>query len=494
MAKRKPLRPYKYGNTGYARGIDIQPYRAATLLHPVEVRPKRGLVKAHAKHQNDNLPFGPAPLSLADRFHGLPAELRTYIFSFLLVQPVKWSLTHKSSCPLFNNPQLDVRPDDWCYASRSHASVGSTPLRLWRIQTTGDRGWQGGRNDPWRSKYAPDVTNPFMDSNQWDNEWRETVTGLPFPRLSNDMPCLCARRTDLDVLLVCRQWYEEASQVLWGSNDFVFDSCDLFLDFVAACKAREKVTKISLINPGRHHPLKPSDPFEWPDWAYHKKRQALVAALRRFPRLTCLELDSCLLRDVRDVRALLRLGIRGLRRVQFVYHESAKESSATTTGLKSKPNMHWIDPMLGNRILLRGGLAEEAARAMKGEHRGWTKHKDIAATNAAKRKSTPFSKRQKPGVPLLQTAIDRHIAFEEWIKTLDIAPHRIVNCDDRGFWEKLWWKTGGRSRWSQSYLTVGRVAYEPSRYAGMVEREEEVVRVDREREWRDYFPFVEWEV
>ncbi|KAK1072453.1 hypothetical protein LTR74_002489 [Friedmanniomyces endolithicus] len=77
---------------------------AQTLLPTVtQKRGKSGTQRAHEKHQHDlnaarTLPT--ASPSLADRFHALPSELRTHIFSLLLVRPAKWDVLHGPSCEL----------------------------------------------------------------------------------------------------------------------------------------------------------------------------------------------------------------------------------------------------------------------------------------------------------------------------------------------------------------------------------------------------------
>lgn len=491
MAKRKPLRPYKYGTASYNDAIALQPYRQATLLHPVEIHAKAGVGRAHFKHQNDNAVQGPKPHCLADHFYALPAELRAHIFSFLLVQPVKWNLDHDDSCSLFRTPIQDIRPQ--CRHYTVESSVQSTSLRQWRIHTSGRGPFDVDHSDmdPWRSKYAPEVANCFMGSDDWDDEWRAKVIGFPFPKLNKDMPCLCARRRNLDVLLVCRKWYEEASRVLWGSNAFAFDTCEIFADFAATCTARDKVTRVSILRMEPHHPRPSWEPFEWPDWAYHKNRQALIVAIRNLPSLTHLELDSCLLRDVRDVQALLRLGMTHMRSVRFIYHEYKQDSTAAKHLQDPKRPTHRIHPSLRDAVLLRGGLAEEVARAIKCEHRCWTKHKETSSSAASRQSSNKSRKRQKPGTALLQTAVQQHIAFEDLIKTRNVRPERIIACDDTLFWAHLWWKTGGRLHWSQSYLGLDEKAYEQQTERNCTVKEREGKEA---LTWSDLFPFANWEL
>lgn len=324
-----------------------------------------------------------------------------------------------------------------------------------------------------------------MCTDCWDETFRADITGHNFPLLDRDMPCLCARRTDLDVLLVCRQWYEEASRVLWTSNTFAFGNCKLLTSFAVTCSAADRVTRISLLNRGQHHGQFLHLPFEWPDWAYHKQRKAAITALRKFLALTHLELDSCFLRDVRDVQALLRVGMKSLRRVRFVYHEVAKPADpSVATPRKDNRRIH---PTLNTVTLPRGGLAEEVARAMKGQHRAWTKHR---VPTKDQPKSKTARKRQKPGTSLLQTAVKRHIAIEDGIKykQIPVPPHLIINCDDDELWAQLWWKTSGRLHWSQSFLPLDSEQYEPQGWSKGMKREE------GERRWWRVFPFANWDL
>lgn len=478
MAGRKALRIPKSDVATASQGKQQQRFTSAKLIHPHPVKARRGVARAHAKHQRDNDTVTPGPLSLADRFHALPSELRMEVFTLLLVQPVKWHLDHDACCPLFTVPTRDIRPKG---SSCARCTCSDYPP-VWRMYTTTRGGWQGAYQNPWRSTYAPQVANDFMCSDCWDEHFREGVVGIKFPKLDMDMPCLCARRTDLDILLVCQQWYEEASRVLWTSNTFAFDDCALFTAFATTCTARAKVRKISILNTGLYHPPDPYVPFEWSGWAYHKKRQALFSALRQLSSLTHLELDSCLLRDAREVQAMLRLGMRNLRSVRFIHHPKVKTIPIAIA--KPEDGTHRIYPTLRQCVLLRGGLPEEVARAIKGEHRRWTKHRECGNV---RRKSKQASSRQRPGMSFVEKAVERHVATEDGLTTSAVAAHRIVNCDDGEMWAELWWKVGGSLPWSQSYLMVGPEQYEPPGWAQMMREKEE-------REWRQAFPFVDMEL
>lgn len=479
MAKRKALRAPKYAATTPSGAIC---FTTAKSIHPLPVQLERGVARARAKHQLDNVTQGPAPQTLADRFHALPVELRAEVFSLLLVQPVKWQLEHDSACPMHGDPTRDLRPKPDCICARCGYVVHWLHWRNWRRHTMRTSGWQGADENPWRSKYAPRPTNDFICADCWDRHFRKSVTGSDFPLLNPEMPCLCARRTNLDVLLVCRQWYEEASHILWSNNTFAFENCALLTAFATGCTAREKITKVSILYPGHAHPPSPLFDYEWPDWTYHKKRKLVIAAMRRFPALTHLELDACFLRDAREVQAMMRLGMRGLRSVRFIYH--AKATAQPEAVLNPKQKAHRVYPQLEGSLLLRGGLAEEVARAVKGEHRGWTKHRIAVKPKAKSHKSR---KCQQPGVALLKTAVERHVALEERMKISETAPHSVVDCDDEEMWTQLQWKTGGVLHWSQSYLPVGREDYQRSGRADVVS-ESEV------RHWGEEFPFADLDV
>ncbi|KAI0871092.1 hypothetical protein GGS24DRAFT_472766 [Hypoxylon argillaceum] len=153
-------------------------------------------------------PPNASPPSLGTRFAGLPAELRAEILAWLLVRPVKWSATHMADCPL-RSPELtatpfeDIRPR--MVPSRATCAAADPPMRRWRHCTRPI--WR----DPWRSEWAPPITNEFLCSSCWDERFRS----YSCPRIDS-LPCLCARKRRADgfaALLVCRAWYEEGARV-----------------------------------------------------------------------------------------------------------------------------------------------------------------------------------------------------------------------------------------------------------------------------------------
>lgn len=470
MAKRRRLRVPKHPVAAPGEEKRLADFAVAKLLHPTPIQRHPGLARAHVKHQSESNPR-PTETTLADRFHALPPELRAYVFSFLLVRPGKWDMEHELDCPLYDNPRLDIVPRDTSCVrcSRWYTESG------WR-QATAD--WSGASFSPWRSKYAPTIRNDYICSICWDVDFREKVTGYPFPAMSDSMPCLCGRRRDLDLLLVCRRWYHEARRVLWTQNSFAFEDCKTFVDFTRCCEGRNLVSKISILELDRRQKLDRNLDFRWPDWAYHKKRRALISALRRLPSLSHLELDATLLHDVRDVKAMLRLGLRNLRSVRFWYHSAPEVEQNQALAVHDD---HFVYSSLRKaKVLLRGGLAEEVARAIKCEHRVWTRHHEFEdPTDRRSKLRGP----QKPRRSLLQKAVDRQLTIEEDWKGGDIPEQRIANCDDIESWSTLWWKTEGKLHWSQSYLSFDEEKYEP---AGWVEV--------KQRQWSDVFPFAEMEM
>jgi len=355
---------------------------ASAALQPQPEQHRRGgVARAHAKHQNDNnivasqvIPMTNPPSTLGDRFVALPAELRLHIFSFLLVQPVKWNMEHDATCPLLHNHNAYIVPTIPPYrAGRLCCSRCQDPwLMTWRDQvrdTTLGPVWV----DPWRSKYAAEITNSYICSHCFDNDLRATLGGPAFPPLNHDMRCLCARRTNLDILFVSRQWREEAGSVLYAQNTFAFETPTLFADFAAGCGWRNKITKISILNATRCVPhewnrfVRPDD--EETSWDFYKKRLAMLRALRQFPQLSHVELDASLLNDRRHIRTMISLGLRNVQSIRFTYCTPLEQARAYFYEHDPRHIYHSFQ----DRYLLRGGLPGEVARAMMGERRRWLK-------------------------------------------------------------------------------------------------------------------------
>ncbi|KAK8041505.1 hypothetical protein PG994_014512 [Apiospora phragmitis] len=100
--------------------------------------------------------------------------------------------------------------------------------------------------DPWRSRWAPPPTNPYICSTCFDRRHRPH----PHPAPSKfSLPCLCARRANLQVLLMCRRWYAEAGRVFYVRNTFAFADpreCVEFLTTLAP-RWRRLISQVSLL-------------------------------------------------------------------------------------------------------------------------------------------------------------------------------------------------------------------------------------------------------
>ncbi|KAK4508235.1 hypothetical protein PRZ48_001973 [Zasmidium cellare] len=315
---------------------------------------KKGVARARAKHQIDNLQ-PPEPPSLADRFHALPVELRAHVFSLLLVQPVKWDMLHQATC-ILRDCDFDQTPhppwDSGC------ASCNGCDTRLWRRDVQlGLETWQ----NPWRSVWAPPRRNPYLCTQCYDTFHRPKT--IPRPE---SLPCLCARRQNLDVLLVCKKWYHEAATVFYTRNTFAFETPSTFVPFITTLPSqwRAKISKISLM---AFHPLSPGSidvdsgyPANTP--IFPKRWVGVYPLLRNeLPALTSLELDSRLLKNPKTVKALLQLRLHNVRRISFVERpQHTRQLNSLWTNGTDK-----IWPAMACRTLIVGGFAEDTAKAMK---------------------------------------------------------------------------------------------------------------------------------
>jgi hypothetical protein len=291
---------------------------------------------------------------LGSQFHALPPELRAHIFSFLLVRPVKWDLRHLEGCErsAANTVSGYTRPSHHSLSDSDNiyicAECGpSTHERNWRHAFT--RGFVVYVS-PWRSKWAPEQTNPFLCTNCYEDRWR----ARPFPQLTN-LPCLCARRKNLETRLVCRQWNEEASLVFFSDNTFAFDDCDSMEIFFSAIPRQWKtaITKVSLLLPF------------WEDDSDSTDVALLAKSLFILDELTWLqylELDAKLLNQELAASALLNCNISSLQRVRFVIQCPLRGLHLRKMG---PPTYVWRE--LRGRHLLQGGFAEYMARSMKAQ-------------------------------------------------------------------------------------------------------------------------------
>jgi len=288
------------------------------------------------------------------RFHALPPELRAHIFSFLLVRPVKWDLRHLDSCERSGAKTVSdyTRPSHHTLEDAENIYVCAecgpvTHERNWRYAFT--RGYEVYVS-PWKSQWAPDQTNAFLCTNCYDDRWRTR----PFPQPTN-LPCLCARRRNLETRLVCRQWNSEASLVLFSENTFAFDDCASMENFFSAIPRHWKtmITKVSLLLPFWNDD---SDSIE-------------VAVLARFLSildeltwLQYLELDAKLLNEEVTASSLLDRNIASLRGVSFVVQCPFREILSHRV---EPPTYIWHE--FKGRHLLKGGLCEYVARSIKSQ-------------------------------------------------------------------------------------------------------------------------------
>lgn len=292
---------------------------------------------------------------LGSRFHALPSELRAHIFSILLVRPVKWEMRHSPSC------ELAERNTQSGYTRPSHlglhqleknpyvcANCGpDTHEKTWRHAVT--RGFEVYVS-PWRSKWTPEQRNPYLCTNCYDERWRSR----PYPEPTN-LPCLCARRSNLEIRLVGRQWKNEASTISFSSNVFAFDDCNSMRDFFHAMPEQWKllINKIGLLLP------------YWQSTNDAESFDRMVNSLSFLHDLMWirqLELDAKLLNDERTILALLKCHISSLRKVYFVVQRPLEK--LIRRGMTS-PKYIWGE--FGDRVLLVGGFAEEVARSIKGQ-------------------------------------------------------------------------------------------------------------------------------
>lgn len=397
-----------------------QKWQAATITHSTR-RPSvpRRVALAHAKHSTPE----PVHPTLGDRFHALPPELRAHIFSFLLVRPIKWDLRHHDSCPL-RSSNIDHWPTlDWlnrgcvrCFRYRD----------FWKVP-----GW----DNPWRSTWAPEKRNPYMCSDCWDLHFRPP--SFPLPRRFER--CLCARREGLETLLGCRQWYGEAGHVFYSRNTFAFEDCAMFAGFVLYLPRRweNAISRVSILLAPQSQMSaanRDGDVFS-SGWNSRKIMPHMWSYLCRLPCLSYLELDAAFLTRADSVKCMLRLGLRNTRQVNFVqqnhYH--------TYSTLHGNP-LIW--PQFHQPMLLVGGVAEEVARAIKGQRRTWLKRR--GAVEKATEKETEEQKNRR-----------------ECSDRLD-KKTREFDCHDCGEWKRLWWE--GRGADHPAYLASERYVWHSSHW------------------------------
>ncbi|KAK4547051.1 hypothetical protein LTR36_001272 [Oleoguttula mirabilis] len=362
--------------------------------------------------------------TLADRFHALPAELREHVFALLLVQPVRYDMQHLGTCPL-RDASLPL-------------NANLRPSRPWRTHACGWRrhdDYTPTWHNPWRSKYAPPVRNPFLCSDCWDRKFRPR----PFPVVSSDSPCLCARRQDLDVLLVCRRWHAEAGRVFYSRDTFDFEDARTCLAFFAGLRQqwRETVTSVSLVAyQGQQHAL-----IRGAAWESRKAWTRVWCLLRTLPSLSRLALSTHHLEDERTLRPLLRLGPQRPRAICFT------ERMPAACLLKLLPRddgsalggMHYICPSLANRILVRGGLAEQVGRVLKGQLIAWVRLGKRAKLEVLGR-AVEWQQENVVEMSLARDFASLGLEMEKGV--------HVLEGHDLAEWERLWWMVG----WQHAFL------------------------------------------
>lgn len=393
-------------------------WQTATKFEMDHTPTKKGVARAKAKHRNDNVPK-PTPPTLADRFHALPSELRSHIFSFLIVQPVKWDISHHPSCLLTRASvnQFPRPPFVLDHETVTCVSCDQPEASRWRRDTTlGLDIW----TSPWRSRWAPPQTNPYLCSQCYDNN----VRPQPFPSpWGGSLPCLCARRQNLDVLLVCKKWYHEAATVFYTQNTFAFESAVTFTAFVTNLPShwRDKISKISLMSFSNYYPgevfIDSADPRAGVDsWRWKQ----VWPLLRSLPALSTLELDSRFLNNTTTVRALLLPRFRNLRHVSFV--DRPKKNPQLESLWKTGTEKIW--PSMDCRTLIVGGFAEEVGRIMKGERRTLLKGKRGTQVVA---KAVEYG--SMPGQGILESSLFEGLGFSK------TTARQVLSIDQDGYEE-----------------------------------------------------------
>ncbi|KXT00687.1 hypothetical protein AC578_8254 [Pseudocercospora eumusae] len=356
MAKKK-RRPLRDQDPKSARDQAPTSTRDITILRPAHVAQR----KRPALKTSETLSVEHSNTTLGDRFNVLPAELRAHIFSFLLARPVKWDVEHQPKCPR-RQSDYDITPT---MRSSNQCSVDASMVE-----------WRKGNCDifqsPWRSQWAAEQQNPYVCSVCYDHRLRGRPT--PTPRT---LPCLCARRQELQLLLVCKKWYQEAGTVLYTQNTWAFEDDTTFTSFIPSLNPdwRTTISKVSLMSWVKGTELYPTSastlfmschglPYDttWEEFLQRPEYTGpgIWALLRTLPALSHLELDALFLTSARTVKLMLKLGLRNLKQVKFV-----RRVEDVDNVWKSGTPTVW--PAFAGRELIVGGFAEEVARAIKGQ-------------------------------------------------------------------------------------------------------------------------------
>lgn len=431
----------------------------------------RGVANAHAKHTNRGLLTLPLEPTLADRFHALPTELRLHIFSFLMVQPVKWNLEHSTDCCLRDSVDSVVLPRirefDWvAYRYRGYLTSQDTCVRcltghhhqrvpLWNREDPSLLVWQ----NPWRSEWAPEILNEFVCSDCWDMDLRpdEHPHAMKAFR-AGVMKCLCARRKHLQVRLVCKRWSEEAGRVFYTNNTFAFENTRIFVSFATNLPQhwRALVSKLSIMaydtDSGSHAGTTEAHlnrMLSAPE--HHNTLAALWHPLRSFPALSSLQLDATFLTRIDCIQSMLRLGLRDLRKVRFTIRNRRGFCVQYNGGSR------FIYPEFVQARVLVGGLAEVVSKAIKGQRSAWLKRKENIVTAAAREREllAGLLHPRPQDLPAEQFRLRRH---KHWSDRLADGTVMVYYDEDIGEWDRLWDKFGSAKMPLHAYLPTVHIA------------------------------------
>lgn len=366
--------------------------------------------------------------TLADRFNALPFELRGHIFSLLLVEPKKWDKQHLSTCPLraaHPDFQLQYAPshDAGC---DEHGWPDREDYTIWRPVS---RTW----TNPMRSRYAPEQFNPFLCSDCYDLRVSKTA------RNDHILPCLCARRPNLDVLLVCRRWHTEASYILWTRNTFCFENPEIFAQMMQYLvpECRTRINSISLMS---WYPPPVPEPYGAPapvgdDSQLHPEGdEKVLRALSLLqnggcgtpglPSLRWLELDARWLARPRVAKKLMMKLDLSRTSVKFLLCQKYKL-------LNAKVGSQTVYPHLAGRTLMQGGFPAEAARRL--------------------RDRSGLRWLRAGGKKLRQIALDDAIdTFRQLLKKAEKERETwgpVYDCNDVETWRRWWYAVGHHHAW-----------------------------------------------
>ncbi|KAI6080275.1 hypothetical protein F4821DRAFT_251880 [Hypoxylon rubiginosum] len=335
-------------------------HAATSTPTPTPTRPQR----EHGANEpsDESRTIQVAPPTLGNRFHALLPELRDEIFAWLLVRPVKWDAEHTPTC------LLRITPDPYQNIHPRLDTRQATCALLYESYETAR--WRRRRKpifvDPWRSQWAPAQGNPFLCTICYDREYRLE----PFPRVVS-LPCLCARRQNLDTLLVCRRWYEEAGRVFYTRNTFAFGSAQECVDFLANLSPRWQpfVSKASLLAlaPRGVYPETAAEECEKVETPTRSLEEAW-SLLGQLPGLSELELDAILLTRLDCVRVLRKPALKSLGRISF------------TQAVPQQPrhvSRMLVWPRRGIRKTVEDSdFARRVARAIRGQRLEWVEEKE----------------------------------------------------------------------------------------------------------------------